>query len=262
MLVGDLAQYLYVTGVVEPHAPRPLDDRLGDDSGYLVAVAPGQFAHLRFPAGVDAFARRRSGGKNLLGQSAAEQVVHPAHRVAHRHRPQRVAVVAAGEGQEPGPLRPAHVRVVLHAHLHGDLHGDRPGVGKENTVQAWWGQSRQASGQLDGRRVGQAAEHDVGHAVQLFAYGGVEGGVAVAPDRRPPRGHGVHQLAPVGQAQAHARRRDHGQRRRSRREGSIRVPDVVPVIGQQLGPFVGLGHGWSQLSPMRRQCPTGDRSRT
>ena len=44
----------------------------------------------------------RARREDVLGQHPAEQRVHPADRVGHRHRRERVAVVAAADGEEPG----------------------------------------------------------------------------------------------------------------------------------------------------------------
>ena len=40
-------------------------------------------------------------GEHVLCKHAREQAVHPADRVADRHRAERVAVVAAAHGQQP-----------------------------------------------------------------------------------------------------------------------------------------------------------------
>ena len=96
------------------------------------------------------------------------------------------------------------------------------------------GQQRQEPfPQFHGGLMGQAAEHDVGHFRGLPPHGVHEDGVSVAVDGAPPRGHAVHQLPPVAQPDAHARRahrlphRERVQRRR------IRVPQVFPVEGEK-----------------------------
>ena len=72
--------------------------------------------------------------------------------------------------------------------------------------------------------------------LELLGDGRVECSVAIAVDRAPPGGHPVDQLAPVGQPQANALCRDDRQRRQSRGQGAVGVPDALPVEREQCRP--------------------------
>ena len=50
---------------------------------------------------------RRALGEDVLGEHAREHAVHPADRVAHGHRAERVAVVAAADRQQARALASA-----------------------------------------------------------------------------------------------------------------------------------------------------------
>ena len=79
--------------------------------------------------------RGRPVGEDLLRQHLAEHRVHPAHRVAHAHAAERVAVVAAADGQHPGPLGVPEAALVLQHHLQRDLDAHRAGVGEEDVLE-------------------------------------------------------------------------------------------------------------------------------
>ena len=223
------------------HPARALHDRLGHDRGQLAVVALEQRLDAGAPGRVDGRVEpaRRAVGEDVARQDVGEEVVHPAHRVAERHGAERVAVVRAAEREQPRLLGTPGAPPVLQHHLQGDLDRDGARVREEHVLQRRGRDGDQAGGQRDGRLVGEAAEHDVGHPVELGPQRGVERGVAVAVDRAPPRGHAVDELAPVGQAQAHARGRGDGERRLRRGHRPVGVPDVLAVGRQEL---VDVGH--------------------
>ena len=64
--------------------PGPLDHRLGDDGGDLVAMAFGQLPGVGLPAPSWTPSPAGGRGEELAGQGRAEQGLRPAHRVAHR----------------------------------------------------------------------------------------------------------------------------------------------------------------------------------
>ena len=165
-------------------------------------------------------------------------MVHAVERVADRHRAEGVAVIAAAQRQQAGASRAGG----LQAHLDRDLDGDRAGVGEEDVLERRRGQRNQPSRQLDRGLVGEAAEHDVRHAIQLCARGGVEHRVAVAVDRAPPRRHSVDQLAAVGQGEPHAARARDEQRRGGGRHRAVWMPDVGVVERQQRTVTSGVAH--------------------
>ncbi len=148
--------------------------------------------------------RPRPGEEPLLRDVVAEQPVHAGHRVADRHRPRGVAVVAAANGEEQVALRLAATLPVLQRHLDGDLDRDAAGVGEEDAVQLRRCQRDEQLGQRHGRLMGEPAEHHVAEPVHLVVHRRVEDRVPVAVDGGPPRRHAVDQLPPVLQHQSRA----------------------------------------------------------
>ena len=82
-------------GRVKDHAPRPLHQRLDQHAGNLVAVR----VHIGFQRGQAPLVPRQRQDR-MLSQQRSEQSVHALIRIAHRHRRERVAVIAAGEGHK------------------------------------------------------------------------------------------------------------------------------------------------------------------
>jgi hypothetical protein len=213
-LVGDEQHVVFVADLsdagqelrrVEVHPAGALHDRLEDDRRDLVRVGSQQGPQVVEVTVVEGGAEDRfgPGGEELRGQHVGELVVHAVHRVAHSHGGEGVAVVAAPHGQQAMALGPSPTQPVLDGHLDRHLDRHRPGVREEHAGQAIGGHGDQPAGQADRRRMGQPAEHDVRHLGDLVGDRLVERRVVVAVDRRPPRGHAVDQLAPVGQRQAH-----------------------------------------------------------
>ncbi len=233
-VVGEaqLAQHVQVAGVVEAHAACALDDRLDDHRGQLVGVRLDQPRQLRDVVLLER-GRGRS-GEHLPRQHVAPQRVHAAVRVADAHRAEGVAVVAAAPGHQPMLGRVSARPLVLQTHLDRDLDRDRAGVAEEDVLEPGGGDVDEQPGQLDGRTVREAAEHHVAHRAELVAHRGVEHGMAVAVDRRPPRRHPVDQLAPVRQPQPHPLRRHDRQRRHGGGHRRVGVPDMRAVGGQQV----------------------------
>ena len=97
----------------------------------------------------------RARREDVLGQHAPEERVHPAHRVGDRHRRERVAVVAAADGEQPGAWPPGR-ELELQRHLHRDLDRHRPGVGEEHVLEPGGREVDQAPRQADRGLVGEA----------------------------------------------------------------------------------------------------------
>ncbi len=221
--------------VVEQHPAGPLDAGLHQDGGDPGAV-------LR-EIGVERCGRRRIHGQGdhmLRRHDVGEQAVHPLLRVAHGHRAQRVAVIAAQERQEPAAPRLAAVDPVLQRHLHGDLHRDRAGLGEEDVVEVAGQQVRQPPRQAIGRLVREAAEHHVCDLADLRLQGRPDVRVAIAVAGGPPRGDAVNQGAAVLQDQATALRRSHRQGRRRGLHLAIGSPDMRRALNKPVG-RLGVG---------------------
>ena len=165
-----------------------------------------QLAHVRRPALVQAGleAVGRTCGEHVLGQRAREQPVHPADGVAQRHRPERVPVIAAPNGEQPRTPSVPERTLILQAHLDRHLDRHRAGVGKEHRLKALRRHCQQRLGQAHRRLVRESPEHHVRHLLKLGFERPIECRVAVAVNGTPPRGHPVDQLTPVRQLHAHA----------------------------------------------------------
>ena len=177
-----------VRGVIEPHAARPLHDRLEHDRGNLGVMFLEDAPDTRLVVRVKRLSRTGSGpvGKPVIGQDAAKAFVHAGYGIADAHGAESVAVVAAPNGREP-PLPGVPLRVpVLKRHLECHFHRDRTGIAEEHVLQAGRSQLDQQPRQLDRRFVGEAAKHDVRGVVELLPHDGVESGMVVAVDGAPP----------------------------------------------------------------------------
>ncbi len=108
--------------------------------------------------------------------------------VARRHRPEGVAMVAAGQPNDAGFLRPAGQLPVLEGELERHLDGARPVVAEEDPVQAGRGQARELGGQLRPDRVREPEHRGMRDPVQLAPEGGIEVRIVVAMDIGPDRG--------------------------------------------------------------------------
>ncbi len=134
--VAHLPNALQPLGVIDPHSARALHNRFENNGGNLVAMGrhqPREAHHVHLvPFAVEA--ALRGWRKQVFRQVAFPQAVHGVVRIAHRHRPEGVAVIAVAEGEEP-LARFALRMPVLQRHFHRYFHGHRAGVGQENTLQ-------------------------------------------------------------------------------------------------------------------------------
>ena len=156
---------------MEPHAARALDQGLDDHRGQLVLP----FARAIDRAPLRLRASRGRSAKICFGSQPSKCACMLFLGVAHRHRPQGVAVIALAERQEADAAALPAIQPRLDRHLHRHLDGDRAGVGEEHVVQIGRGsKARQPLRQPLGRFMGKAAEHDVRHGGEL-AFDGLAG---------------------------------------------------------------------------------------
>ena len=128
--------------------------------------------------------RRSNGGPEHRRAVGARRAAGPARRRTWWCMPltgsqtaivaERVAVVAAADGQEAVPVGSPDPQPVLDRHLDGDLDRDRAGVGEEDAGQAVGGDVDQPRGPDRPRPMGEPAEHHVGHLLELPGHGAVE----------------------------------------------------------------------------------------
>ncbi len=174
-------------------------------------------------------------GEHLARQDVGPQRVHAAVGVAHAHRGEGVAVIAAAPRHQPVLRRAAEAAPVLQRHLHRDLDRDRARVAEEHGVQPVRGDVHEQLGQPGRRFVGQAAEHDVVHR---WPAGGrspqSSDRVAVPVDGRPPRSSSRRAPRPrlpsrisVSHAPLGPDRDDRGHRLGA--DGAVGMPDVGGV---------------------------------
>ena len=128
--VADRAQVDEIPRVVEPHAARALHDGFDDHGGQFVGVL-GQLLLERLAVG-GVVLGGYLGRELLVGQDVGPQRVHAALGVAHAHRGEGVAVVAAAPGHQPVLVASADAAPVLQRHLDGHLDRHRAGVGEEH----------------------------------------------------------------------------------------------------------------------------------
>ena len=211
--------------------------------------------------------RGRPRQKQLLGDQAWEQRVHPVDRVADAHRASGVAVISTAQRYEPPPLRTAHRGLVLHRQLQSDLDRDRARVHEEHVLERRRRKRHELLGERHRRLVREAAEHHVAEAGRLLAERGVQHRMAVAVDRAPPRTHRVDRLealpAGVLKLQADAVGSQHRVGRRSV-QGGVRMPHQPAVAGDERSRRPGHGgHALGASSvpaPRRRTATSGWRS--
>src|SRR6185312_8997863 len=132
--VADRTQVNEIPRVVEPHAPRALHDGFDDHGGQLVGVF-GQLLFEHLAVGGVVFTGYL-GRELLAGQDVGPQRVHPALWVAHAHRGEGVAVVAAAPGHQPVLVASADAAPVLQRHLDGHLDRYRAGVAEEHRIES------------------------------------------------------------------------------------------------------------------------------
>ena len=239
-----------IARVVEVHGVGGLEHRLADNAGEFAPVLVAKPFHrgdlLRQPGLIRS--RRpcdpRPGQLDgrLLGEvmprhHAPEKDVH-AIGVRKRHRTGRVAVVAALEREHLAAPGPALRLLVLDRHLDCDFDRDRARVGEEDAVEPRRRDSGETLRQLDRRRMGEPAEHDVRQTLGLPAHGFHDMRMAVPVRHAPPARHGVDQARAVGETQRHSRGGSHLAHRRRIPQRSVRMPDVRTVVFE-------AGHGKS-----------------
>ena len=203
-LVAGATEFGQVGRRVDLHPRRPLQERLDDDGADLPSPL-GETALHGFEArdvaslplssvGTAEAVRRRDlqGLHHQRGENGAVKA-----ESSDGQRPQRLAVIAVGEGEKrlaPGVTPKA---VILKAHLEGHLDGGRPVVGEENPLQAGRCQGDNPLGQLNGRTVAEIAEDAVGQFLGLTAQRPVETIVVVAEKVDPPGGDGIETTPPL-----------------------------------------------------------------
>jgi hypothetical protein len=178
--------------------------------------------------------------------------VHAVLGIAHRHGSRGVAVIGAAEGEEAGAAAGAAIEPVLQRHFQCHLDGDRTGVAEKHPVEiAWRQQANQPLRQGQRLLVHQAAEHDVGHRLELALDRGADMRMVIAVAGGPPRGDAVDQFAAVGKPDAAALGRGDRKRRRYRFHLRIGQPDMVEAVpGRRRGGFLLIFAGITRHSAL------------
>ena len=234
--VAQAAGVAQVFGVVEIHAAGTLYDGFQYQGGEAAGVLFKQIFQCKGGIGRPCFVKTAGWLRQeiLYRQAAAKQAVHAGFGVAHRHGVPSVAMIAGADGGEAVFTGQAFGLLVLQSHLHGDFYRYRAAVGKEDFIESGGQNGNQTFGQTCGRFMGEAAEHDVAHLLQLGLCGGVEAGVVVAVQGSPPGRHAVDELPAVGQFDDTAVCGANRINRQGIGHGGVGVPNVSAVDGEQL----------------------------
>ena len=207
--VAQLAHPAQVDRIVHRHAGGALHQRLQDDRGRLrvVRLQPdgqcggGPLGHVG-----GAFARAGTAGVGAVdggGQAHQRRIgVAEDAQIGDRQRPDRLAVVAAGQADEAGLVRLALVAPGMRAHLQRDLGGRGAVAAVEGMAQA--GERTQPLGQLHHRRMGEAGQHDVIEPAELVDQRLAQRRVVVAEQVDPPGADAVEDAPPLGVMQPDA----------------------------------------------------------
>ena len=171
----------HLVGVGDQHSGRALDQRLDHGRGQPQVVLVEGGEGLGHPVRVVV-----SGGAEDVEAQRVEQVGAEA-AVAHRQRPDRVAVVGLAESQIGGAVGDAEVVPVLEGDLDGLLHRGGAVGGEQEVRLGHRHYFSQGLGQRDGRGVAVAKQRGVAYPVELVAGGPVQLAVGVAQRGHPQR---------------------------------------------------------------------------
>ena len=141
-------------------------------------------------------------------------------------------MVAATNSQQLVALHFTACRAVLQGEFDGDFDCHRSGIGKKHMVEPGRSEVDQGARKFGCAFMGEAAKHDMGHALELLAHGRIELRVTIAVDGRPPGGHAVDQLAAVGELQTAALGSHYRKHRRRIDQRAVRMPDMLTVVGE------------------------------
>ena len=192
--------------VIKPHAASALHDRLQDNRRNLVGMLIQQVPE-RVNVRIEPLAAEPDGGtvrEVVPRDNVIEEVMHARHRVAERHRAERIPVVASAQCDKLLTARRALSGLVLNRHFDGDLDGHRARVAKKHHAEADRCNRQQAFRELDSRFVCQPPEHHVGRRGQLLHYRLVQDRMIVSMDCAPPRRHPVNEGCAIGKVKRDA----------------------------------------------------------
>src|SRR5262249_11891183 len=166
---------------MEAHAAGALHQRFDDDAreflgATLETARKGRFALLTLWQ-LD---------NVMLRQEAMEPRMHAVLGIADRHRPGRITMITALEGEEFLSLAHALVQPELHRHLHGNLDRDRARFREEDASEVARDACRESTGKRQRLLVGKPAEHDMGHQRELVLDRLADMGVVIAVTGGPP----------------------------------------------------------------------------
>ena len=197
---GNVDQALEKFRTAHAHAAGALQQRLDDQSGDILRAVPqailerGKRTALAILGRLVAVERVGEGQhRNLAHEIAMER--EEARAAADRHGAERVAVIAAVEGDEDAAFSLAAIGPILIGHLQGDL--DRGGavIRIEDAREIAGEHSGERARQVDGRAMREAGEHHMLECFRLAGERGIELRMRVSVSAGPPGGDEVEDLA-------------------------------------------------------------------
>lgn len=193
MAVAQLSRQAQVKRRVHGHVARALHPRLNDQGADVCGAAFEQFLQgLGGTTGhivraLTALGLPRVWRHHRVHAFDQRLVCGPKEwHIGERQGAQGLAVVAGGEADKFIFLSLTRLTPKVVAHFHGDLHGRGAVACIKSMSQVVLGQSRELFGKFHHGGVGEAGEHDMLDAAQLFLDGGIDARVGVSKEVGPP----------------------------------------------------------------------------
>ncbi len=199
-----------VMGVVHRHAGGALHQRLHDQRGSLpVMLFEIMFERAGATLGVGArrlafFREPPVRARHLHAIAQQRRVgVFEQGDVGDRQRAQRFAVIAVGEADEAGFLRPSCIAPEMEAHFQCNLDRRCTIAGVKAMAEPAAGQRAQLLRQLNYRLVREAGQHHVLKFAELRDQRRIDGWIRMSEEVDPPRADGVQVASFVEIIQPH-----------------------------------------------------------
>ncbi len=250
---GPLDQRLEEGGTADAHAARPLQQGLDDDGGDVLdaprqpVFERGEGALLALLHLIVALESGGEGQHRHPTHQPAEQI-EEARAAPERHGAERVAVIAAVEGEKHAPPRLAAIGPILIGDLERHLHRGGAVVGEEDARKIAGQEAGERGGEIDRGLMREAREHHMGKQFGLPRERRVERRMGMAVGAGPPGRDEVEDLAALRVEQRGPLRARDDCWLALRPVLGEGMPDMAPVAREQLGGVkrgrIALGGGF------------------